>query len=94
MIWRSWLPGVPSVLSSHAPGTSPGKSVVIWALVRLSLGFGQIAGATAGLILLLRTGVNRYSVGAVALTGVFTVLSRLLFRRRAFPHQPNSSSQP
>jgi hypothetical protein len=69
--------------------------VIAWALLRLSLGFGQIAGATAGLILLLRTGVNRYSVGAVGLTGVFTILSRLLFwRRRSFPHQPNSQSHP
>jgi hypothetical protein len=66
-----------------------------WACLRLALGFAQIAGATAALILLLRTGVNRFSGGVVALTGVFTVISRLLFRRRrpAFPPQPNSSSQ-
>ena len=48
------------------------------ALVRLLLGVSQMVGATAGLVLLLQTGVSSWTVGVVAGTGVVTLASRLL----------------
>lgn len=51
------------------------------AYLRIGLGTVQVMGATVSLILLLRTGINDLSVGAVVLTGLVTVASLLLFRK-------------
>jgi hypothetical protein len=59
------------------------RQEVRWAIVRLILAFIQIAGATASVILLISSGINLFSVTAVAITGLFTLLSRILFSRRA-----------
>lgn len=56
-----------------------GRPRLAW--LQLTLGVVQIAGATSGLLLLLAIGVNRLSVGIVALTLCLTVLSRILFPR-------------
>ncbi|MDO8541816.1 MAG: hypothetical protein Q7S40_15375 [Opitutaceae bacterium] len=59
---------------------SPESKKVGQAWIRLTLGAVQMAGAAAALFLLVQTGVNRFSVGAVALTGGITALSWVLFR--------------
>jgi len=53
-----------------------------WTLARLALGTGQMAGATAALILLVQTGVNARSLGAVVVTCALTTTSVLLFGSR------------
>jgi len=50
------------------------------AVIRLVLGQLQIMGATAGLLLLVQTGVTDWTVGIVAATGLVGVASRLSFR--------------
>ena len=50
-----------------------------WAIVRLILGFLQMAGAAFTLALLLETGVNKFSLAAVVATGLLTTISVLLF---------------
>jgi hypothetical protein len=57
------------------------KREVAWAIVRLILGVTQTVGATAGLVLLIGTGASRITFEVAAVTGLFTVLSRILFRR-------------
>lgn len=57
-------------------------SVRQWAVIRLALGFLQIAGATASLTLLLSTGLNEVSLMAVVATGLMTTVSVLLFGGR------------
>ena len=46
-----------------------------WALVRVTLGFLQMMGAVASLLLLVETGVNTVSLASVIVTGLFTTLS-------------------
>ena len=50
-----------------------------WALVRLALGVAQMSGASAGLVLLVQTGANEWTLALIAATGVLTTLSVLLF---------------
>lgn len=50
------------------------------AFVRLVFGQTQMAGATIGLCLLLRTSVNRWTAGVMVATGVVTLVSRILFQ--------------
>jgi hypothetical protein len=57
------------------------KREIAWAIVRLILGVTQIVGATAGLVFLIATGASRITFAVAAVTGLFTVLSRILFRR-------------
>jgi hypothetical protein len=61
-----------------------------WALIRLTLGFLQITGAVASLVLLVETGVSTISLASVVLTGLFTTFSVLLFGRRTtrWPDSP------
>jgi hypothetical protein len=62
------------------PDESPSRaSDRRWAVVRILLGFLQIFGASLGVILLIETGVTRLSLLVVALTGVCTTVSVLLF---------------
>lgn len=58
---------------------------LLWAGIRLALGTAQITGASAGLVLLCRTGASKATVITVAITGGYTVISRLLFRGRPAP---------
>ncbi len=51
-----------------------------WAVVRILLGTAQVMGATVSAYLLLQTGTNAWSLGAVTVTGLLVVLSKLLFR--------------
>lgn len=53
-----------------------------WAFVRLGLSVLQIAGATASLVLLLRTGPSSTTIAVVALTTSVSGLSFLLFGRK------------
>ena len=57
-----------------------GRSVRLWAVVRLVLGQLQIIGATVGLILLLQTGVSDLTVGVATTTVLVSLTSRLVFR--------------
>ena len=57
------------------------KREIAWAIVRLILGVIQIVGATAGLVFLIGTGASRITFAVAAVTGLFAVLSRILFRR-------------
>jgi hypothetical protein len=54
-----------------------------WAALRVILGFAQVFGATLGIVLVLRTGVNALSLMVVVLTGLCTTVSVLLFGRDA-----------
>ena len=63
------------------------KREIIWAVVRLILGVIQIVGAASGFVFLIRTGASRITFGVVAVTGLFTVLSRILFRRSDIERQ-------
>lgn len=56
-----------------------------WALIRLLFGLAQMFGATFSFVLLFKSGVNIWSLTAVALTGLFTTASVLLFGRRTPP---------
>ena len=62
----------------HGAAT-PGRG---WVLVRLTLGAAQMAGATTALLLLVQTGVNAWSLGAVVVTCALTTTSVLLFGSR------------
>lgn len=53
-----------------------------WAWVRLSLGLAQMFWAVFSVTLLVRTGVTALALTAVALTGVLTTVSVLLFGAR------------
>jgi len=53
-----------------------------WAVVRMVLGLGQMMGAVVAFYLLLQTGVNALSLGAVVVTCLLTTTSVLLFRSR------------
>ena len=56
-----------------------------WAIVRASLGVGQIFGATVAVIALLTQGVTPVALAATVVTSVLTMTSVLLFGRRS-PH--------
>ena len=58
------------------------KPVVAWAIVRTVLGVAQVFGATLSFVLLLQTGVNSLTLGAIIITGLLTTTSVLLFGRR------------
>jgi hypothetical protein len=55
---------------------------VRWAIVRLVLGQAQMIGAVVSAYLLIRTGMNEFSLGAVVVTCLCTTVSILLFGRR------------
>jgi len=55
--------------------------------VRLVLGFAQMGGATFSAVLLLQTGMNPVSLGAVVITCALTGLSVILFGNRARRHK-------
>lgn len=50
------------------------------AMWQLTLGSLQIAGASAGLYLLITTGASAMTIAAVGVTGVVSLFSRILFR--------------
>jgi hypothetical protein len=63
-------------------GERPTQKEVAWAIVRIVLGLGQMTGAAVAMMLLVQTGVNSLSFGAVILTCMLTTTSVLLFGRR------------
>jgi hypothetical protein len=71
-----------------------------WAIVRLAFGLLQTIGASAGMVLLVRTGVNRLSVAVTGTTVGITILSRIAFRRsrpdpsQSFQSHPSQSKPP
>jgi hypothetical protein len=73
-----------SRITLHAPSsetTSP-RNIRRWAVVRLILGLLQMIGAVFSVTLLVRMGVTTPALIAVALTGVLTTVSVLLFGGR------------
>jgi hypothetical protein len=56
---------------------------VRWAIVRLVLGQAQMIGAVVSAYLLISTGMNEVSLGAVVVTCLCTTVSVLLFGRRS-----------
>jgi len=54
------------------------------AIIRLSLGFAQVMGATASAYLLIKSGVNMLTIAATAVTLAFALTSRMLFGRREY----------
>jgi hypothetical protein len=63
-----------------------------WAAVRMALGMAQMMGAVIAFYLLLATGMNDLSLGAVAVTCFFTTVSVMLLGRRkdSAPDYPGS----
>ena len=53
-----------------------------WTVVRLAIGFAQMAGAVTAFVLLYETGVSEASLAAVVATSVATTISVMLFGRR------------
>jgi hypothetical protein len=60
-------------------GRSSGREKV-WAVARVALGVALVMCATISLTLLLQTGTGAVSIGAVTVTGMLVVVSKLLFR--------------
>jgi hypothetical protein len=58
----------------------------IWGVVRIGLGFTQVAGATVALVCLLQTGVSDLTIAAAILTLCATILSKLLFSKDEDKH--------
>lgn len=56
-----------------------------WAVVRLIFGTLQTMGATAGFILLVRTGISKETVWVIGMTLGVTLLSRFTFRQADRP---------
>jgi hypothetical protein len=53
-----------------------------WAIARILLGFLQMAGAAFSLALLVEAGVDKLSLISIAVTGLLTTISVLLFGSR------------
>ena len=71
-------------IAFHAPNseTTSARNIRQWPVVRLILGFLQMFGAVFSVTLLVRTGVTAIALIAVAVTGVLTTVSVLLFGAR------------
>jgi hypothetical protein len=67
----------------HPGPRGPTSRERLWAVVRITLGQFQMAGAVVSAYLLLRTGLNELSLGAVVFTCLCTTVSVLLFGGRA-----------
>ena len=65
----------------NAPETTSAQMALRLAYLRLIFGVLQVVGATASLVLLLETGLNTTSAAAVAITGLVSLTSRLIFRK-------------
>lgn len=58
------------------------RNTPFWCGIRLILGLAQMTGAVISLMLLLRTGLNTWSIAAASLTTLCTFVSRTLFHAR------------
>ena len=65
--------------SDVRPASPPTPEDRRWAAVRILLGTAQIVGATVSAYLLFQTGTNKWSLSAVAVTGLLFAMSKLLF---------------
>lgn len=54
--------------------------IILWAVVRTILGIAQMTGAIVSATLVLRLGLARETIIAVAGTAVFAIISLILFR--------------
>lgn len=86
--------------SPFVPDSSPnGECALIarrWAIVRLVFGLAQTIGASAGVYFLVQTGVSRWTIWAVSLTGVVSLTSIVLFRilRKGGPSKAATKDRP
>jgi hypothetical protein len=64
------------------PTDEPTAKEKLQAVGQIALGLAQVMGATVAFYLLVQTGLNEWSVGAAAVTGVLTLATRILFGRR------------
>ena len=62
------------------------------ALFQLLLALIQVSGAVAGLYFLCCTGLSTWTILAVCITGLFTVLSLTIKKRNYEPERPESRS--
>lgn len=59
------------------------RKQLAWAVVQIVLGQAQMIGAVAGLYLLITTGVSELTLAVCAVTGLCTLISRLVFKGRS-----------
>ena len=65
-------------------------------LAQLLFGQAQIIGATVGAYFLITTGASRMTIAAVGITGVISIMSRVLFRvlwKAPAPPQPRAEGK-
>jgi len=74
--------------TANAPAERPNVHERRRAILRLLLGQSQVVGATATLILLVQQGVTPTVIWAVAITGLLTLASVVLFRMVWRNHEP------
>lgn len=63
-----------------------------WAWVRIVLGWLQMGGAAASVVLIIMTGASTAAVAITSLTALFSVVSVVLFRVLKLPGLKGSSS--
>ena len=68
---------------------------VRWETIRFALGMVQMAAATVAVVILVRTGVSKWSLLAAVVTCALTTVSVLLFggRRHGDAHQDATASR-
>lgn len=76
------MPAPARILETTTPAKSDRAREVRWAILRMFLGTAQIAGATCSGALLLSLGITKVTVGAVVITSLLTLVSRVLFSQR------------
>lgn len=59
------------------------RPVITWAIIRYLLGIAQMFGAVFSVILLIQTGLNKFSLIAVVITCVLTTIRVVLFGGRS-----------
>lgn len=69
------------------------KPVITWAIIRYLPGIAQMFGAVFSVILLIQTGVNKYSMVAVVITCALTTISVLLFGSRYNKNKTGDSNK-
>lgn len=64
------------------------QAIVIWSLLRLTLGFAQIVGSATSVVLLCHFGLqDDLVIDSVVVTTLITMLSVYLFRIRRFDRE-------
>lgn len=60
------------------------KRTILFAVLRFALGMLQMFGVLFSVILIAKTGINAWTLGAVVGTGVITTISVILFGKEPF----------